>query len=80
MAKAEIKKQLHQFIDMIEDESQLQMLNEAAEVYATKQPDIIDLLTPEQLNRLEESVKQADDGKLTPHEEVKKISGQWLTK
>jgi predicted transcriptional regulator len=80
MAKAEIKKQLHEFIDMIEDESQLQMLNEAAEVYATKQPDIIDLLTPEQLSRLEESINQAEEGKLTPHEEVKKISSQWLTK
>lgn len=80
MAKAEIKKQLHQLIDMIEDESQLQMLNDAAEVYATKQPDIIDLLTSEQLNRLQESIKEADEGKLTPHEEVKKISSQWLTK
>lgn len=80
MAKAEIKKQLHEFIDMIEDESQLQMLNDAAEVYATKQPDIIDLLTPVQLKRLDESIKQAEEGKLTPHEEVKKISSQWLTK
>lgn len=80
MAKAEIKKQLHEFIDMIEDESHLQMLNEAAEVYATRQPDIIDLLTPEQLKRLEESINQADEGKLTSHEEVKKISSQWLTK
>ena len=79
MAKAEIKKQLHEFIDMIEDESQLQMLNDAAEVYATKQPDIIDLLTPVQLKRLDESIKQAEEGKLTPHEEVKKISSQWLT-
>jgi predicted transcriptional regulator len=80
MAKDEIKKQLHLFIDMIEDESQLQMLNDAAEVYVTKQPDIIDLLTPEQLQRLEESIKQADEGKLTSHDEVKKTSSQWLTK
>lgn len=80
MAKAEIKKQLLEYIEMIEDESLLQMLNDAAQVYATKQPDIIDLLTPEQLNRLQESVKQANEGKLTSHEEVKKISSQWLTK
>ena len=80
MAKAEIKKQLLEYIEMIEDESLLQMLNDAAQVYATKQPDIIDPLTPEQLNRLQESVKQANEGKLTSHEEVKKISSQWLTK
>ena len=47
MAKSEIKKQLHTYIDMIEDEGQLEMLNEAAEIYtARKQPDIVDFLTP----------------------------------
>ena len=65
---------------MIEDESQLQMLTEAAEAYATGQPDIIDLLTPEQLKRLKESIRQADEGQLIPHEDVIKIAKQWLTK
>ncbi len=81
MAKSEIKKQLHAYIDMIEDEGHLEMLNEAAEVYAArKQPDIVDSLTPEQLKRLQQSIKQADEGKLTPHEDVLKISKEWLTK
>ena len=80
MAKAEIKKQLHAYIEMIEDESQLQMLTEAAEAYATGQPDIIYLLTPEQLKRLKESIRQADEGQLIPHEDVIKIAKQWLTK
>ncbi len=81
MLNTDIKKQLHSYIDMIEDEAQLEMLHEAAEVYAAKkQPDIIDSLTPEQLKRLEESIKQSDEGKLTPHEDVIKISRQWLTK
>ncbi len=66
MARTEIKKQLHAYIDMIDDEAQLEMLNEAAEVYASgKQCDIIDSLTPEQMQRLEQSIKQADEGKLT---------------
>ena len=30
MAKAEIKKQLHAYIDLIEDETKLEMLHEAA--------------------------------------------------
>jgi hypothetical protein len=52
---------------MIEDESQLQMLNDTAEVYATKkQADILDLLTNEQLQRLEQSSQQADEGNLSP--------------
>lgn len=81
MAKPEIKKQLHAYIDLIEDESQLEMLNDAAEAYATKQqPDILDMLTNEQLERLEQSIQQITEGKVISHEEVIKISRQWLMK
>ena len=81
MDNPEIKKQLHNYIDMIEDESQLQMLNDAAEVYATKkQTDILDILTSDQLERLEQAIKQVDEGKVVPHEDVIKISRRWLTK
>ena len=81
MAKSEIKKQLHAYIDMIEDESQLEMLNEAAEAYATKnQPDILDVLTNEQLERLKQSIQQINEGKVISHEEVIKISRQWVMK
>ena len=81
MDNPEIKKQLHNYIDMIEDESQLQMLNDAAEVYATKkQTDILDILTSDQLERLEQAIKQVDEGRVVPHEDVIKISRRWLTK
>ena len=80
MEVSAIKKQLHTYIDMIEDETQLEMLNDAAEAYATKQPDILDLLTPEQLERLEESIKQADAGDTIPHEEVMKMAKEWISK
>ncbi len=81
MAKSEIKKQLHAYIDMIDDESQLEMLNDAAEAYATKQqPDILDILTNEQLERLKQSIQQINEGKVISHEEVIKISRQWLIK
>jgi hypothetical protein len=77
----EIKKKIHSYIDKIEDESQLQMLSDAAEMFAAKkQVDILDLLTNEQLQRLEEANQQVDAGKVISHEEVKKISQQWLMK
>ena len=80
MASDNLKKQLHSYIDMIDDETQLQILHETAENYVTKQADILDLLTQDQLEQLEESLKQADENKLIPHEEVMKLSKQWLTK
>jgi len=70
----ELRKKLHSYIDMIEDETQLEMLNEAAESYIVKQTDILDLLTPEQLKRLEESIEQADKGTIITHEEAMKIT------
>lgn len=76
-----IKKQIHEYIDMINDESQLEILYETAEAYAKgEKRDILDSLGEKQLERLQESIKQADDGKLTPHEKVLQISKQWLTK
>ena len=78
METSDLKKQLHAYIDMIEDEGQLEMLNEAAEAYATKQPDILDLLTPEQLERLKESQEQIRNGEGIPHEEVMKMAKQWI--
>lgn len=80
MASDNLKKQLHSYIDMIDDETQLQILHETAENYVTKPADILDLLTQDQSEQLEESLKQADENKLIPHEEVMKLSKQWLTK
>ena len=80
MASDNLKKQLHSYIDMIDDETQLQILHETAENYVTKPADILDLLTQDQLEQLDESLKQADENKLIPHEEVMKLSKQWLTK
>jgi hypothetical protein len=78
MEISETKKQLLAYIDMIEDEMQLEILCEAAEVYATKHPDILDLLTPEQLERLKESQEQIRNGGGVPHEEVMKMAKQWI--
>jgi len=78
MAVEELKKQLHSYIDLIDDEDTLNILNDAAAAYATEQPDILDLLTPKQLERLEHSRKQAREGQTIPHEEVMKMSREWL--
>lgn len=81
MHDSAIKKQLHKYIDLINDESQLEILCETAEAYAKDiKSDLLDSLSPKQLERLEDSIKAADEGKLTPHEEVIKISKQLLTK
>ena len=81
MDKKKLKEELHQYIDKLEDETALQMLHEAAVAYKTAgEKDIMDELTPEQQARLEESIKQADEGKTFSHEEALKRIEAWRSK
>ncbi len=80
MTNTEIKKQLHQYIDLIEDETQLSILNETAEAYITNQKDPLELLSVEQIERLKMSIRQADEGKVISNEEMQKRINGWLTK
>jgi len=81
MNAPEINKKIYSYIEEINDESQLQMLNDVAEVYATKKRiDILDLLTSEQLERLNKSIKQVEQKKTISHNEVKTLSQEWLGK
>ena len=74
MNKKELKEKLHRQIDELDDESALNMLHEAAVEYGKVEADILDELSPAQLKRLEESIKQEDEGKTISHEEVMKLS------
>jgi hypothetical protein len=81
MDKQKLKEKLHEYIDKLEDEQELYMLHEATVEYKKNEnKDITDELTPEQLERLKESIKQADEGKTIPHEEVMKLARTWLQK
>ena len=84
MSQAEIqemKNKLYDKIAAINDETTLQMLNEAVTEYtAVEHEDILDELTPEQFARLQESIKQVENGQVTPHSEVMKMARGWLSK
>jgi predicted transcriptional regulator len=81
MGKKKLKEKLHQYIDNLEDEAALQMLHEAAVEYEkTGKRDILDELTPEQLASLQESIKQADEGKTISHDEALKRIAAWRSK
>ncbi|MEP6685026.1 MAG: hypothetical protein ABJA35_17255 [Parafilimonas sp.] len=80
MDTSETKKQLHTYIDMIENEDQLKMLNDVAQTYVTQHQDILDILTPEQLDGLKKSIEQADKGETIPHEQVMEMAKEWIQK
>ncbi len=78
MSSPEIKKKLHNNINQIEDETALHLLNEAAEAYATKQPDILDLLTTEQLEELRTAQQQIKEGRGISNEKIVQMSREWI--
>ncbi|MEQ1798177.1 MAG: hypothetical protein ABL872_09505 [Lacibacter sp.] len=76
----QLKSEIYRQVELIQDETALQMLQEAAEAYANPQQDIVDELTPQQLARLKESIQQADRGETIPDEIVKANVRKWLSK
>ena len=81
MDNKKLKEKLHQYIDNLEDENALQMLHEAAVEYERLEgKDILEELSPEQQNRLQESIKQANEGKTVSHEEALKRIASWRSK
>lgn len=74
----EYKQRLHELIERSEDET---LLEEAYRILSIQQPekDILDELTPAQLAELEKAIDEAQQGKGTPHTEVKKRLDQWIS-
>ncbi len=76
-----IKNTIYKKIEELNDETVLQMLEEAVTAYSSSsRKDILEELNPEQQKRLNESIKQADEGKTISDEEVKQKAKEWLSK
>ena len=81
MDKEKLKEKLHEYINNLEDENALQMLHEAVVAYEKSgEININDELTPEQEERLKESLRQLNNGQWKSHEDVKKEARTWLRK
>jgi hypothetical protein len=82
-SKEELKKELHQLIDSIDDEHILNVLNEDVVPYVldnrTKELDEDDL-TEEQEKELEKAIKEADAGETVSFEEYLKATARWRTR
>jgi len=84
MSRDEIKKlksTIYKKVDQLNDETFLQMVEEAVTAYSSaSQKDILDDLTPGQQQRLRESIHQADNGYTISNDEVKQKTKEWLSK
>jgi hypothetical protein len=77
----QLKDKIHYQVNELEDETALQMLQEAVVAYSSpSKKDILDELTDDQKKRLYESIQQANEGKTLTNDEVKKKAKQWLSR
>jgi hypothetical protein len=76
----ELKDKIHYQVNELEDETALQLLQEAVVAYSSlSKGDITDELTEDQKRRLQESIQQANSGKTLTNEEVMRKAKEWLS-
>jgi Mg/Co/Ni transporter MgtE len=84
MNRDEIKKlkfTIYKKVDELNNETFLQMLEEAVTAYSSaSQKDILDELTGDQQQRLQKSIQQADNGNTISNNEVKQKAKEWLAR
>jgi predicted transcriptional regulator len=80
----EIKKELHEYIDNIEDEETLWMVREDLMEYLKKEKleeeEEEDYLTEDQKQQLKEPIRQAEAGEFVTEVEYQKAVERWRTK
>lgn len=81
MNKQTLKSEFHKLIDSFEDKEVLENVFIAMnDMNKNKGKDILDELNPEQLERLNESLKQAEKGEVISHEIMREKIKKWLAR
>lgn len=81
MDKQKLKSEFHKLIDNFEDVETLENVYEGmVNLQKNKNKDILDELSPEQLERLNESLRQAENGEVTEHEVMREKIKRWLAR
>lgn len=76
MSIQEMKSKLHQLVDAVDDESTL----EGAGFVLSGQMTTLAQLTVEQRSKLNQALREHEEGKTVSHEEMKQRHLAWLTK
>lgn len=76
-SKKQLKEELHQLIDSIDDEQVLQIFNEDIVPYVAQKDE--ESLTTQQQQELEEAIAAADNGETVSFDDFKASMDKWRT-
>jgi predicted transcriptional regulator len=74
----EIRADLHNMIDKISDRKVLTAVKTLLSGKADRESDWWDTISEEEREEIEQGLREADKGEVTPHEEVIKKHKKWL--
>lgn len=77
MTKAEIKQSIHSLVDTIEDESKLEQIQEMLGYWVNKEKVSV---SPEEMEAIEEGLKDVEEGRTISYEDLKKKHSEWFGK
>jgi len=85
MTTIDLKNELHEMIDGLQDEDVLECVHKVVRTFQMKNSareyiDPVDELNEAQLVELEEAIEQSKTGQMTSHEDFKKEFAEWFTK
>ena len=78
----EIKKELHEYIDSIDDEETLWLVREDVVEYLKKEkePEAEDNLTAAEISEINKGLEQIENGETVDWDEYLKATSRWQTK
>lgn len=79
----ELKKELHEYIDSIDDDETLWMVHEDVVEYLKKnstEKDTDEELSEQQIREFDKAVKEMENGEYVTMKDFRKTMGRWITK
>lgn len=80
MSVLEIKTQVHQLVDRVDELHMEDLLQSIKFFLEQRQPVDFDDASPEIMAKLQQSLLQMEEGSLVSNDEMKKRTKEWLTK
>lgn len=75
-----IREEFHRLIDGIQDEAYLQDLFESVAELARQKTDVLDELSAEEMQRLDNAIDQIRTGRVVSDAAMRERYAQWITK
>ncbi len=80
MSVIEIKQEIHQLVEQIDDSDYLQDIHNCIAFFLGQKKDVVDNLSELQISQIHQSLEEVKNGFFFTNDQVKKEAKEWLIK